>query len=449
MIKQLSMLIVDDEFDTLEALKMGLKDEGLTISTADSRGEAILTIKKRKPDILITDLRLKDGNGLDVLRFIQKENLDIPVIIITAFGSVETAIEAIRCGAYDYILKPFRLVDIKRIITRLKETITLRLENEQLKQRLKIESGVPLLIGVSPAFQQIVKLVKQIASSRATVLITGETGTGKDVVAQTIHSQSPRYEKALITIDCGSIPESLLESELFGYEAGAFTGAVKSKTGKIELGHEGTLFLDEIGELPFPMQVKLLRVLQRGEFERLGGTTTKRVDVRIIAATNSNLEKLVEQGKFREDLFYRLNVISITMPPLRERLEDIPLLVSHFIDYYNRSNDKFIQGIDAEVLQKMLIYPWRGNIRELENMVERAIVLCRDDRLKMQHFPLLSVDDPLKNISFEIGMSLPDIERKVILQTLNYCRNDKHKTAKILQIGLATLYRKIKQYGLE
>ncbi|MDZ7339587.1 MAG: sigma 54-interacting transcriptional regulator, partial [candidate division KSB1 bacterium] len=340
---------------------------------------------------------------------------------------------------------------LQRLLDRLGETIILRRENERLREQLELSQAAPRLVAVSPRFRRVVELAKEVASSRSTVLITGETGTGKELIAATIHYHSPRASKPFVKINCGAIPENLLEAELFGYERGAFTGAVRQKKGKIELAEGGSLFLDEIGEITPPMQVKLLRFLQDGEFERLGGTVTLKVDVRIIAATNADLEKKVEEGSFREDLYYRLNVIGIEVPPLRERQEDIPFLVQHFIEKYNNLNGKNIQGVEPEVMKRLMSHPWRGNVRELENMVERAVVLSRENLLRLYHFPALAArpDAAERDMGLEVGMSFAEIERIALQKTLEFHNFDKQKTARVLQIGLATLYRKIKEYNLE
>lgn len=450
-LNKFQLLIVDDQIDTLEALKAGLSGESFQILTVASRNQAINVLKNTPVDIIITDLKLKDGSGLDLIKFVNESTRAIPIIVITAYGSIETAVEAIRSGAYDYLLKPFKLADLKRILNRLIEILELKRENQLLRERLFIDKKISLLIGVSPKFRQIHELIKQVAPSRSTVLITGETGTGKELVATAIHAWSNRQDKAFVKINCGAIPENLLEAELFGYEKGAFTGAYRQKKGKVEWADGGTLFLDEIGDLPLTMQVKLLRVLQNGEFERLGDTTVRKVDVRFVAATNVDLEERVAAGLFREDLYYRLNVIKIHLPPLRERLEDIPYLIQFFIEKFNEINNKKIQGIEPEVLRLMQQYPWKGNIRELENMVERAVVLCQEDILQPKHFPLLYPEKNAsqKKITIDIGASLAEIERKILQQTLRYYQNDKQKTAMVLQIGLATLYRKIKEYRLE
>jgi DNA-binding NtrC family response regulator len=448
---QLQVLIVDDEEDTVQALKMGLEDTGYLIKTTTKFNDAINIIRSEEIDVVVTDLKLKDGNGLEILNYIQENSLSISVIIITAYGSVESAVEAIRGGAYDYLVKPFRISELKKLLSRLNEMILLRRENELLKERLKAVPEIPKLIGVNPKFKQLLDLVKQIAPSKSTVLIIGETGTGKEMIAQAIHGYSNRASKPLVIINCGAIPETLLEAELFGYERGAFTGAVKQKKGKIEVADGGSIFLDEVSELTLGMQVKLLRVLQSGEFERIGSNTTLKADIRFIAATNTNLEEYVNAGKFREDLFYRLNVISVKMPPLRERLEDIPYLVQHFIDKFNKVNNKNIQGVDPDVLKLMMQYNWHGNIRELENMIERAVVLCQENMLKLYHFPILAagMKDAQKTVPVEVGMSLAEIEKTAISKTLQFYNFDKQKSARSLQIGLATLYRKIKDYKLE
>ena len=328
------ILLVDDETDTLQALKLGLEDEGYIILTAPSRNEALSITKSAELDIVITDLKLKDGSGLDLLGYLQEVHPQVPVIIMTAYGSIESTKVALRSGAYDYLAKPFSLADLKRIIAKLVEVIALRKENERLKLLLGRSTEAPVVIGSSPALKKVLDLAEQVAPSRSTILLTGETGTGKEVIASAIHQASPRADKPFVRINCGAIPENLLEAELFGYERGAFTGAVKQKPGKVELADKGTLFLDEIGELAPAMQVKLLRFLQSGEFEHLGGNDALKTDVRIIAATNRNLQEQVKKSLFREDLYYRLNVITITLPPLRERPDDIKPLAYYFMQKY-------------------------------------------------------------------------------------------------------------------
>lgn len=445
------ILLVDDETDTLQALQLGLEDEAYSILTASSRNEGLQRIKSEEFDIVITDLKLKDGSGLDLLEYLQEQQPQVPVIIMTAYGSIESTKVALRSGAYDYLAKPFSLADLKRILAKLVEVITLRKENERLKLLLGRSSDAPVIIGNSPALKAVLEVVSQVAPSRSTVLLNGETGTGKEVIATAIHRQSPRADKPLVKINCGAIPENLLEAELFGYERGAFTGAMKQKPGKVELANQGSLFLDEIGDLAPAMQVKLLRFLQSGEYERLGGTAALKADVRIIAATNRNLEEQVAKALFREDLYYRLNVITITLPPLRDRASDIKPLAYYFMQKYNEINSKTIEKIDEQVLAQMMTYPWRGNVRELENMMERAVVLAKGNELKMSHFPYLIAGMEGLEVSLGplAGSSLAEIEKRAIEQTLRYCNYDKQKSAMFLQIGLATLYRKIKEYQIE
>lgn len=448
---ELSVLLVDSQEDALLALRDSLNSSSFCLTTVLSRSEAMRAIRKTRFDVILTALKLDDGSGLDLLEFAHSHQPGLPVIIMTAYGSVETAVEALRHGAYDYILQPVRITRLRQLLSRISETLTLRQENERLRQRLYDNPGEPQLIGVSDKMLKVIDFIKQVAPSQSTVLIAGESGTGKEIAAIAIHHYSKRADRPFIKINCGAIPETLLESELFGYEKGAFTGAAGQKKGKIELADGGTLFLDEIGELSQAMQVKLLRVLQSREFERLGGTTTLKVDVRIIAATNADLEAQVAQGIFRRDLFYRLNVISFRMPALRERPEDIPFLAQFFIDRYNQINEKQVQGIDPAVLRQMQRYPWRGNVRELENTIERAVVLSRGSVLHAELFPNLAVVDGLldSDLHFEVGMSMEEIEREVIQRTLRFYNYDKNKTARTLQISLATLYRKIKVYRLE
>ncbi len=451
MMDKLTVLLIDSHKDSLDGLQKGLKRSDYLILTTSSRNKAIELINTRGIDIVVTELNLKDGTGLEILRYLQENKPEIFTLVMAAFGSVETAVEALRMGAYDYIIKPIRIAKLKQLLDRTAETILLRRENEQLRRILESEPGAPLLIGLSEKFKKVVDFIKQIAPSRSTVLITGESGTGKELAALAIHYYSKRAAKPFVKVNCGAIPETLFESELFGYEKGAFTGATGRKKGKIELAEGGTVFLDEIGDMPLSTQVKILRILQNREFERLGGTDTLKVNVRIIAATNTNLEQRVANRQFREDLYYRLDVISLTMPPLRERPEDIPFLAQFFIDKYNQLNEKHVLGIDPVALKQMCSHPWKGNIRELENTIERAVVLSQHVILPPQLFPNLDVEHSwqAQKFNLEIGMSLQQIEKTAIERTLQYHKFNKNRTAKTLQIGLATLYRKLKEYGLD
>ncbi len=445
-----SVLLIDDDVDALQALCMGI-DREFAVLKATSYKDAIQLLNTQEVDIVVTDLKLKDGSGLQILNHVHENLPHVSVIVITAYGTVETAIQSIRSGAYDYLVKPFRLADLKRLLYRLSETQNLRKENNRLRQALQLEKRNLQFVTVSNRMKRIYSLAQQIAESRSTVLISGETGTGKDILANLIHYSSPRYQQPFIKIDCASIPENLLEAELFGYEKGAFTGAAGQKRGKVEMAHMGTVFLDEIGELAPFMQSKLLRFLQDGEFERLGSTQTLTVDVRVLAATNADLEKKVKEGTFRSDLFYRLNVIAINMPPLREHIEDIPFLIQSFIEKYNAINNKQIQSVDPQVVKQAQRYPWPGNIRELENMVERAVVLSREPVLSLMHFPGLAVgsESAEGSIGATVGMSLMEIEKLAVEKNLIYYNYDKNRVAQVLQTGLATLYRKIKEYQIQ
>jgi DNA-binding NtrC family response regulator len=358
---------------------------------------------------------------------------------------VDLAVSAIKSGIYDFITKPFRLSDIKKVIARALEAQSLVVENQRLRLALKEKASFSGIIGKSPAFVGVLDLVSKIAPTRSTVMLTGESGTGKEIIAEAIHFASPRYERPLIKINCGALTESLLESELFGHEKGAFTGAYQQRMGRFESGNGGTVFLDEIGEMSLAMQVKLLRVLQDGSFERVGSSRTIQVDVRIITATNRQLEDEVKVGRFRQDLFYRLNVISIDIPPLRERMEDIPLLASYFLNKYADLNKKDIQGFTAEAGRALSGYDWPGNVRELENVVERAVSLCQTALVALPDLParLQASTTIADQVTIPIGLSLEEVERLVIERTLAKTRGDKKTAARVLGISLSSLYNKL------
>ncbi|OHB35627.1 MAG: hypothetical protein A2Y08_04420 [Planctomycetes bacterium GWA2_40_7] len=372
---------------------------------------------------------------------------NVEVILISAYGTIEKAVSAIKDGAYDFIVKPFKRSALIEVVNRAIAAQTLNVQDklveEKLLEKFQEESHV---IGRSEAIRKIISLAKQIAPSQATILIQGESGTGKEVIASLIHNLSPRKNKAFIKVCCAALPDTLLESELFGYEAGAFTGAVSQKQGRFELANNGTLFLDEIAEIRPLLQVKLLRILQKGEFERLGGTKTIKCNVRILAATNANLAKEVEEKRFREDLFYRLNVISFTISPLRDRKEDIPLLVNHFLEFYRKKNNKEIDGISTDAMELLMNYSWPGNVRELENAIERAVVLTKDKAILPQALPDTinkeNVYEDEGKLTIPIGTTLREVERKVIMETLRRTKGDKEATAKLLGIAASTIYRK-------
>ncbi|MCL6630140.1 MAG: sigma-54 dependent transcriptional regulator, partial [Armatimonadetes bacterium] len=341
-------------------------------------GRKALDVVSSEPDVnvMICDLIMPDLNGVEVLKSAKEINPQLSVVMITAHGTIKTAVDAMKLGAFDYITKPFDMDEIKLVVKNAAERSELLEENIHLKQELKSRYSFEGIIGSSSKMQEVFKIVERVANSNATVLIRGESGTGKELIARAIHYNSPRAAKPFIAVSCAALPETLLESELFGYEKGAFTGAVGQKAGRFELAHQGTLFLDEVPEISPPVQVKLLRVLQEREFERVGGTKTIKVDVRLIAATNRDLEQLVAEGHFRPDLYYRLQVIQVFLPPLRERTEDIPLLVQHFIEKYNKENGKFVKGVTDETMDLLMKYRWPGNVRELENVIERGVVLA-------------------------------------------------------------------------
>ncbi|MFN3385195.1 MAG: sigma-54-dependent transcriptional regulator [Candidatus Thermochlorobacter sp.] len=442
----IKILIVDDEKNTRDALHDGLqKPDERRLYTAENAREALRILHEEDLDLVITDLKIPDSDGVKLLKDIKKHDPNIVVIVMTAYGTVDSAVEAMKLGAYDYIQKPFRMGDIRRLVARALETRLLLMENAKLRQQLGAKYLPHNIVGFSPLFREILATVEKIAPSRATVLLLGESGTGKEVIARAIHEMSGRRDKPFVKVNCGALPDSLLESELFGYEKGAFTNAIRQKKGRFELAHGGTIFLDEIADMPTPLQVKLLRILQDGEFERLGGEETLKVDVRVIAATNKDIDKEIEQGRFREDLYYRLNVIKLKLPPLRQRQDDIIPLAQHFLEKYALLNGKSIKGILPEVARLLEGHQWRGNVRELENVIERAAVLCSGDMIQKEHLPdYITGQDSTKVVSFRIGTTLEEIEEVMIARTLEATGGSKEEAARLLGIGVATLYRKLK-----
>lgn len=448
-----SILVVDDMSGIREALAKILKNEGFTVYTAANGEEAVRILQKGHIALVLTDLKMPGIDGAELLKIAKTISPDVEVILITGHGTVEVAVEVMKDGAFDFIQKPFNKVTVLRIVRKALEKRSLVLENKILHERLKDVQGAENVIGKSSAMRKVMELAAQVASSSATILITGESGTGKEVVAKAIHDLGPRKNKSFIKVSCAALPETLLEAELFGYEKGAFTGAVGRREGRFELAHGGTLFLDEVGDINPSIQVKLLRVLQSGEFERLGGGRTLKSDVRLIAATNVSLKALVEKKKFRDDLYYRLNVIDIEIPPLRDRKEDIPLLVNYFLRKYSSKNDKKIEGITKEALDIMMNYRWPGNVREIENTIERAVVLTRDAVIGFSDLPediCSSVRDAEEIESGENVLNIPigkiplkDIEKMVIEETLKQSKGNKNITSKILGISTRTLYRRM------
>jgi DNA-binding NtrC family response regulator len=412
--------------------------------------EALEKIRGEEVDLAVIDWKMPGMDGLEFFQALKAIRPEVVGLMISAHATVDLAVSAIKGGVYDFITKPFRTGDIKKAIARALEAQALVMENRRLRQALKEKASFAGIIGKSPPFVRIMELVTKIAPTRSTVLLTGESGTGKEIIAEALHFASTREDQPLVKVNCGALSESLLESELFGHEKGAFTGAFQQRLGRFESADRGTIFLDEIGEMSPGMQVKLLRVLQDGSLERVGSSHSMRVDVRILAATNRNLEEEVEAGRFRRDLFYRLNVISIEIPPLRERQEDIPLLANFFMNKYGVLNNKKIQGLSPTVQRALAGYNWPGNVRELENVIERAVSLCQTATIEPVDLPpriVSSLDTAIEQVTIPIGCSLEEVEHLVIEKTLKKTKGDKKQAARMLGISLSSLYNRISRNG--
>ena len=439
-----TILTIDDEENIRNGLADNFEIEGYNVEKAANGKEGLNIISKGGIDLVITDLRMDGISGEEVVRRVTTENPGLPIIVLTGHGSIEDATKAIKAGAYDFLTKPLDLDHLNHIV---KNALKGRLQEQkinELQEKLGNSNQSDLMVGKSAELNRVRTLIQKAAPSQATVLITGESGVGKELVARAIHNQSNRKDKPLITVNCSALSESLLESELFGYEKGSFTGAENQHKGRFELADGGTIFLDEIGEINMVTQVKLLRVLQERKFERVGGEKTIEVDVRLVAATNRNLEKEVEEGRFRQDLFYRLNVLRIQMPSLRDRKDDIPLLMHEFLKKFNIKNQKNIKGFDNRAKSAMLKYDWPGNIRELENCVESAVVMCNGEEIKMDDLPLsIQNKSSDKMIEIPLGMPIEEAEKILIQENLAACNGNKSKAAQILGIGRKTLLRKI------
>ncbi len=447
------ILLVDDEEGMRRLLSRVLSREGYEPTTAASGEEALRLVGSEQFDLVITDIKMAGMSGLELLHELKAFDPALPIIVITAYGTVESAVQALRAGAYDYITKPFENDEIKLTVAKAFERERLLAENRYLHQELEGRYAFSGIVGKSLAMQEVFEISSSVAQSNANVLITGESGTGKELIARAIHFSSPRKEKPFIVLNCAALSEGVLESELFGHERGAFTGATATKKGRFELAHEGTLFIDEVGEMSLAAQVKLLRVLQEHEFERVGGTRTIRSDVRLVAATNKNLEAEVKKGSFREDLFYRLNVVNIELPPLRERREDIEGLARHFLSKYVQETGKKIQDLAPRTLSCLLAYEWPGNVRELQNAIERAVVLARGEVITPRDLPQgLQGDAQICLELPERGGSLPeileDLERQLILQTLKREGGSQTRAADALGIKRTTLRYKLEKYQL-
>ena len=444
-----TLLVADDDPAVRQSLERTLTREGYRVLLAPDGQAALERLQGGGIDLVLSDLKMPGLTGLELLRAAKVVAPEVDVIMLTAFGTVEEAVKAMKEGASDFLTKPFQRAQLLRVIRQALERRALIEQNRALQRRLDDLLRQGNIIGASPAFRRMMTLVDQVASSSATVLIQGESGTGKELVAQAIHERSPRRNGPFVAVNCAALPETLLESELFGYEKGAFTGAAGRKEGRFELADGGTLFLDEVADLSPVTQPKILRVLQEGEFERVGGTKTLRVDVRIVAATNQDLAALVRDKRFRDDLYYRLNVITITAPPLRERREDVRVLAEHFLRVYAAKNNRRLQeGLSEEALRRLEAHPWPGNVRELENVIERAVVLARGARVEVTDLPeSVAGATPLPEgtITFKIGTPLAEIEQVVLDQTLRATKGNKTLTARILGIDPKTVFRKLKQ----
>jgi len=445
-----TILVVDDDRNTRETLKRCLHRAGYEVVTAEDGSRAVPLLQEREIDLLITDYKMPGIDGLRLATTAQVVQPQLAVIMISAFANVDTAVSAIKQGIFDVIEKPVKMRDVKKAAARALETRRLVIENRRLRADLMGREELSRIIGRAPIFREALAMVEQVAPVKSTVLLTGESGTGKEIFANAIHRLSPRADGPLVKVHCAALAEGLLETELFGHEKGAYTGAVGMRKGRFELADGGTIFLDEIGEISQATQVKLLRVLQEGEFERVGGSDTIKVDARIVAATNMDLHRAVAEGRFREDLFYRLDVIRIEIPPLRRRREDIPLLVQHFVENYNKLAGKRVKGITPEALDRLANFDWPGNVRELENVIERAIVLVTGDLITETELPRLEANKPpAEAIPFRVGQRLAELEREAIQRTLRAVAGDKDAAAKILGIGVATLYRRLKEMDEE
>jgi len=442
----LRLLLVDGDRGSLMIMQEITSQWGYNVTTCRTAEEAMKRMAAQEADIVVTDLALPDTSGLDVVRLAHDMDAPMAFIVISAHGTIASAVEAIKLGAYDFLTKPVDLAKLKAILPSAYEKERLRYENRQLRYKISEESRPEGIVGQTSVIRRVIERIRMAAAARATVLVTGPSGTGKELIATAIHRMSLRAEGPLIKVACGALAPQLLESELFGHEKGAFTGAIAQRRGRFELAHTGTLFLDEIDDLEIGLQGKLLRVLQERQFERVGGETTVTVDVRLIAATNTDLEGLVEQGKFRKDLFYRLNVVRIDAPSLGERREDIPLLVQHFINLYATENGKSIHGIDPTAMSLLQSYEWPGNIRELENAIESAVVMCPGGAIMPEHLPEHIKSGPLEEIVFRVGTRLDEMEQVAIEATLRTTNGNKTAAAKILGIGVRTIHDKLKRY---
>ncbi len=444
------ILVVEDEEKLRRVLELQLMSAGFEVDKAANAEEALKIVDRA--DMVLTDLRLPRMDGQQFLALIRRQNSQVPVVMMTAYGSVETAVEAMKAGATDFLLKPFSLDHLMQVVHKALEVRALREENRQLKVELGRRYEFDNIIGRSPAMQEIFAAIERVGPTRATVLLTGESGVGKDLIARAIHFHSPRKDRPLVKINCTAIPENLMESELFGYEKGAFTGAQTTKPGKFEQADTGTVFLDEIGDVPAVIQVKLLRVLQERELERLGSNVTRHIDVRLVAATNQDLRAALEQGTFREDLYYRLNVVPLNIPPLRERKQDIPFLANHFVQKLGPDTGCRVQAITDAGMEKLVAYHWPGNVRELENVIERSLVMATGSELDYADIKLESAPRPRAQGESHFlpdGLSLDQYEQDIIKEALRRADGNKSQAARLLGLTRNALRYRLTQMGLE
>ncbi len=442
------ILIVDDEALMRDSLEAALSRQ-YHVDVARDGKAAIALMDGADYDLVLSDLRMPGVSGMAVLKAARQKLPDAKVVMMTAYGSLENHVECMKEGAFIYVMKPFSPDEIDMVIEKALDYQRLSVENRQLRSELESRYNLGSLIGRSPCMEEVLELVRTVASSRSTALVTGESGTGKELVARAIHYNSPRKEGPFIKINCAALPEELIESELFGHEKGAFTSAIRQTRGRFELADGGTLLLDEISEISLPLQAKLLRVLQEREFERVGGQETIQVDVRIVATTNRELQKEVQEGRFREDLFYRLNVIPIQIPPLRERRDDIPALAAHFLEKYAKENGKSISGVSEKAMSLLMAYDWPGNVRELENYIERATVICKEAQVDERHLPpdLLTRRSPeTSEDGLRVGLTVHDVERMLIFKTLDAQEGNRTAAARVLGISSRTLRNKLNEY---
>ena len=445
-----TILVIDDEKNIRTGLQAALEMDGYEVLLAADGAEGLEIALHSDVDLVITDLRMPGVSGEEVLRRVTTETPGIPVLVLTGHGTVENAVEAMRSGAYDFLTKPLNLDRLSLLVKRALQNRELALQNRELEREIEGKKSFEHIIGKSQAMLKVFDVVKRVAPTKASVLITGESGVGKELIANALHNLSPRKENPFVKVHCAALAETLLESELFGHEKGSFTGAVSRKRGRFELAHMGTIFLDEIGEIDQTVQIKILRVLQEKKFERVGGEETLEVDVRVVTATNRDLEKEIAEGRFREDLFYRLNVVRIHVPPLRERKDDLPLMITSFRREFAGENGKKIEGIDSKARSALYAYDWPGNVRQLRNCMESAVVMTSGPYITLDDLPpSIRSGDEVPSIHIPVGVTMADAEREVILQTLSAQNGNKSRTAEVLGIGRKTLHRKLDEYGLD